>query len=94
MAGIMKSWTVALLVVVSASMGAPAEAGAVDNQGAALDAATAAAISESVLWNFGTPGDGENPIAGLIFDLRGNLYSTTFEGGTNGDGTVFRLHGR
>ena len=35
--------------------------------------------------------DGSNPSAGLIFDDKGNLYSTTVEGGAYGGGTVFEL---
>lgn len=35
--------------------------------------------------------DGEYPAAGLVQDTNGSLYGTTADGGTNGDGTVFRL---
>jgi uncharacterized repeat protein (TIGR03803 family) len=39
----------------------------------------------------GTP-DGVNPLAGLLRDAAGNLYGTTYYGGTNGGyGTVFKL---
>ncbi|HSZ00753.1 MAG TPA: choice-of-anchor tandem repeat GloVer-containing protein [Terriglobales bacterium] len=39
----------------------------------------------------GTP-DGVNPLAGLLLDGAGNLYGTTYYGGTNGGfGTVFKL---
>jgi uncharacterized repeat protein (TIGR03803 family) len=50
--------------------------------------------SESILWNFnGSDGstDGLIPFAGLIRDASGNLYGTTFLGGTIGFGTVFEL---
>ena len=47
--------------------------------------------TESVLWNFGNGADGQNPEAGLIMDKSGNLYGTTFSGGTNSMGTVFEL---
>ena len=47
--------------------------------------------TETVLHNFGNGTDGATPIAGLIFDAAGNLYSTTSGGGTSGNGTVFEL---
>jgi uncharacterized repeat protein (TIGR03803 family) len=38
----------------------------------------------------GSPGDGAYPEAALV--LKGNtLYGTTYQGGTNGDGTVFQI---
>ena len=47
---------------------------------------------ETVLHRFtGTGGDGANPWAGLLRDAAGNLYGTTVEGGTYGNGTVFKL---
>lgn len=50
-----------------------------------------------VLHSFGKPPDGGDPVANLIFDNAGNLYGTTYSGGTYdcgynfGCGTVFRL---
>jgi uncharacterized repeat protein (TIGR03803 family) len=35
--------------------------------------------------------DGGYPTAGLIQGTDGNFYGTTYEGGTNGDGTVFEI---
>ncbi len=35
--------------------------------------------------------DGSYPIGGLIRDAAGNLFGTTFGGGENGNGTVFKL---
>jgi uncharacterized repeat protein (TIGR03803 family) len=35
--------------------------------------------------------DASNPMAGLVFDLRGNLYGTSLRGGPGPGGTVFRL---
>jgi uncharacterized repeat protein (TIGR03803 family) len=51
---------------------------------------------ESVLWNFGKPGDGGSPSVGVIIDASGNLYGTTTQGGVYGalggpGGTVFKL---
>jgi uncharacterized repeat protein (TIGR03803 family) len=53
--------------------------------------------TENVLYNFaGGAADGANPLAGLVFDQRGNLYGTTQFGGdlatcTKGCGVVFEL---
>jgi uncharacterized repeat protein (TIGR03803 family) len=50
-----------------------------------------------VLHSFtGSNGDGQNPVAGLIMDADGNLFGTTYYGGTYGTGvgtggTVFEL---
>lgn len=70
---------------------------------------TSSGWKETVLYSFrfgcgknqGTCGDGAVPEAGLIFDAKGNLYGTTFLGGTGdctynyaegvGCGTVFEL---
>jgi uncharacterized repeat protein (TIGR03803 family) len=56
-------------------------------------------FTESVIYKFlgWGDGDGSAPLAGLIFDAVGNLYGTTWEGGSgfgcggNGCGTVFEL---
>jgi uncharacterized repeat protein (TIGR03803 family) len=45
---------------------------------------------DTVLHSFGKS-DGAYPEAGLIADLQGALYGTTYEGGSNGYGTVFKL---
>jgi len=47
---------------------------------------------ETVLHNFGAPGDGAFPSSGaLIMDRTGSLCGTTDSGGHHGYGTVFRL---
>ncbi len=46
--------------------------------------------TESVLLDF-TGTNGLEPVGGLIFDSAGNLYGTTYFGGTLGYGTVFEL---
>ena len=52
---------------------------------------TPATFSKDVLYSFATGSDGQNPAAGLIMDGSGNLYGTTYNGGTNGVGTVFKI---
>lgn len=47
--------------------------------------------TEAVLHSFGAGTDGAYPPAGLIFDGAGNLYGTTYAGGTSNVGTVFEL---
>ena len=39
----------------------------------------------------GTAGDGHSPMGGLVMDMAGNLFGTTFEGGTNEFGTLFKI---
>jgi uncharacterized repeat protein (TIGR03803 family) len=48
--------------------------------------------TETVLYNFGgAPNDGSLPYAGLMIDTKDNLYGTTYTGGANNAGTVFKL---
>ena len=47
--------------------------------------------TETVLYSFGSIPDGNTPWGGVIMDVAGNLYGTTFYGGTYNDGTVFQL---
>jgi uncharacterized repeat protein (TIGR03803 family) len=49
------------------------------------------AWTETVLHSFQTTGDGNTPLANLLFDTEGNLYGTTSMGGDFNNGTVFRL---
>jgi len=50
---------------------------------------------ETVLYSFcpdgGSCPDGEEPVAGLIFDQQGNMFGTTHAGGTFQGGTVFKI---
>jgi len=39
----------------------------------------------------GANGDGASPEGSLVFDTAGNLYGTTYHGGTSGTGSVFQL---
>jgi hypothetical protein len=51
----------------------------------------AAAQSESALYRFTGAADGGNPSGGLVGDPEGNLYGTTSNYETSGDGTIFEL---
>jgi uncharacterized repeat protein (TIGR03803 family) len=54
--------------------------------------ATSGGWAERVLHSFNYNGtDGWEPLASLIFDAAGNLYGTTFSGGSYGGGMVFEL---
>ena len=46
---------------------------------------------ETVLYSFAGGSDGEHPYAAVIQGSDGNLYGTTYQGGTGGYGTVFKL---
>jgi uncharacterized repeat protein (TIGR03803 family) len=47
---------------------------------------------ESILYNFGGQSDdGNDPLSTLIMDDKGNLYGTTYVGGSYSDGTAFNL---
>jgi uncharacterized repeat protein (TIGR03803 family) len=47
--------------------------------------------TETLLYSFGDPPDGQVPTGSLIFDSGGNLYGTTDAGGGFGWGTIFKL---
>jgi uncharacterized repeat protein (TIGR03803 family) len=47
--------------------------------------------TETILHTFGGSPDGAFPWGGVVFDTSGNLYGTTFSGGANGVGTVFKM---
>ena len=46
---------------------------------------------ETVLYNFTGGADGSEPWAGVVRDPAGNLYGTTYQGGTRGTGVVFKI---
>jgi uncharacterized repeat protein (TIGR03803 family) len=54
-------------------------------------APAALAQTETVLYTFLGGEDGATPLAGLVRGAKGNLYSTTSNGGTYGVGTVFKV---
>jgi uncharacterized repeat protein (TIGR03803 family) len=47
--------------------------------------------TKNILYSFNGGSDGNAPQAGVIFDLAGNLYGTTLQGGAYSNGTVFEL---
>jgi uncharacterized repeat protein (TIGR03803 family) len=48
--------------------------------------------TEKIIYNFGAnTTDGINPRSGVIFDAAGNLYGTTYSGGSYNYGTVYEL---
>ena len=49
------------------------------------------AWTESVLYTFTGGSDGGMPVNGVVLDEAGNLYGTTYEGGSGWWGVVFRL---
>src|SRR5690349_9042426 len=49
--------------------------------------------TETTLFTFTGASDGGNPGTGVILDSSGNIYGTTFAGGTANCGTVFKLSG-
>lgn len=68
--------------------------GGTDGDGAVyeLSPGTGGVWNETILHTFAADGiDGTHPIAGVVFDSAGNLYGTTFNGGSGGVGTAFEL---
>ncbi len=46
---------------------------------------------ETILYRFQSFGDAAYPWSGLTFDPAGNIYGTTFQGGSHSSGTVYEL---
>jgi len=45
----------------------------------------------NILYSFTGGADGKFPMGGVVLDHAGNIYGTTYEGGTESGGTVFQL---
>ena len=56
-----------------------------------LSMGTTHATPFKVLYTFTDGNDGGEPLAGVFRDRAGNLYGTTFLGGTDGSGVVFKV---
>jgi uncharacterized repeat protein (TIGR03803 family) len=64
--------------------------GGTNNGGVVFQISSAGTLT--TLWQFGSsPTDGREPFAGLVQGSDGYFYGTTFLGGTNNDGGVFRI---
>jgi uncharacterized repeat protein (TIGR03803 family) len=61
------------------------------SDGIAYELTSGTPWTEKVLYNFGGTGDGVYPYSGLLFDSSGNLYGTTFEGGSGNGGAFYEL---
>ncbi|HTC48737.1 MAG TPA: choice-of-anchor tandem repeat GloVer-containing protein [Candidatus Aquilonibacter sp.] len=57
-----------------------------------LSPITGGGYTQTLLHTFSGVGNSPvNPLAGLVMDASGNLYGTSYDGGSEGDGTVFAL---
>ncbi len=66
--------------------------GGANNDGTVFEITPSGTLT--TLYNFCSQSDcadGNNPYAGLVQATDGNLYGTTYYGGANGDGTVFKI---
>ena len=65
------------------------------DQGGSSDSGTVFKLTpagnETILHSFAGGADGSLPRAGLIMDSSGNLYGTTYQGGSSNNGTVFKI---
>jgi len=56
-----------------------------------LSPTTGGTWTETILYSFGNGSDAQHPGSSLILDAAGNLYGTTYSGGTDNLGAVFEL---
>jgi uncharacterized repeat protein (TIGR03803 family) len=71
--------------------GGPNVVGTINNLGAGSFFKVTLTGQETDLWNFGSGTDGQSPSGDLVVDASGNFYGTTYAGGVNGAGTVFKI---
>jgi uncharacterized repeat protein (TIGR03803 family) len=97
-------WTLKNLYVLKGAVGSPFKGITLDGAGdiyvvgvgtnsdayGAIFELTAPNYTESAVWNFNDT-DGSQPYTGLTLDNTGNLYGTTYLGGSDGYGVVFEL---
>ncbi|HLI63897.1 MAG TPA: choice-of-anchor tandem repeat GloVer-containing protein [Terriglobales bacterium] len=62
-----------------------------DSRGIAYQLLAGSGWMENQLYSFTGGSDGGEPVSGVTFDSSGNLYGSTFTGGSGGVGTVFEL---
>jgi len=67
------------------------QAGGAHQQGTVFKVTTAGTLTTLYSFCGQSCGDGSAPFGGLILGKDGNLYGTTEAGGTNNDGTVFKI---
>jgi len=78
-----------LIADTSGNLYSTTSAGGASGNGAVIEFSKSGV--ESVLYSFAGGIDGANPQAGLLRDKSGNLYGTTYGGGTENAGTVFMI---
>lgn len=62
-----------------------------ENQGCGVVFKITLSGAPTVLYNFDGAVDGSVPFSGLTLSTDGNLYGTTYQNGSNGDGTIFKI---
>ncbi len=81
-------WTGTLLRDAAGNLYGTTGAGGASNAGTVFKLDTT--NKETVLYSFTGGTDGGLPLAGLVQDAAGNLYSTTFYSGADSFGVVFK----
>jgi uncharacterized repeat protein (TIGR03803 family) len=74
-----------------ATEGGPNVTGTINALGAGSFFKVTLTGEETDLWNFGSGTDGQDPSGDLVMDASGNFYGTTYVGGLNGAGIIFKI---